>query len=287
MDANTVTFGIEIECAVDSGCCRVGNYTGPGLHAEWLPTGWKVKSDSSVRTSRAGKMGVEFVSPVLRGADGLRSLVAAVATIKAHGGVVVNTGGVHIHVGFPRANVKAMERMLHLAAESETAIYATTGTLRRQEGDWCRSVRRHGEAGSALQRMSGDRYHLLNVRPWTTRQREAVEFRAFPGSLDPAKLIAYVRMCVGLVERAHKTTRKATWGGYTPKAGSAHERPGQQGLTALNRLFYRLGWTRGMQATPFGAVATDAQDLPGLKDHKKVLRRLAKKYDAAGAQGED
>lgn len=54
-------------------------------------------------------------------------------------------------------------------------------------------------------------------------------------------------MVLGLVELAHNTKRYSEWD-YIKKEGtkSCWDRPGAGlGETEINRLFYRLGWTKG------------------------------------------
>jgi len=59
------------------------------------------------------------------------------------------------------------------------------------------------------------------------------------------------------------------------KNGSGRKGEGQ---TAMARLFYAIGWTKGRVDTVFGNVACDAATI---EQGKKEFMRLAKKYDAA------
>jgi hypothetical protein len=62
MDANDLTFGVEIETTIPAGACYVGGYHN-GVQVPWLPEGWKAEHDGSIRASR-GRVACEFVSPV-------------------------------------------------------------------------------------------------------------------------------------------------------------------------------------------------------------------------------
>jgi hypothetical protein len=94
-------------------------------------------------------------------------------------------------------------------------------------------------------------------------------------------------MCLGLVELALAATRCAEWD-YAKREGtrSCWDRPGAgEGETELNRLFYRLGWTKGwykgaLRNKAFGEVAAEAK--PDWKAIKGKLLELARKYDHAG-----
>src|SRR4051812_18406587 len=134
MNASEITFGIEIETTIPAGSIPVGGYSN-GLPIVALP-GWTAKHDGSIRRSR-GRQGCEFVSPVLKGAEGIRQVNAAVAYIKSIGGRVNASCGVHVHVGFNKSDAVANEKLVTLVANFEKAIYATTGTRSREQGNYC------------------------------------------------------------------------------------------------------------------------------------------------------
>ena len=47
--------------------------------------------------------------------------------------------------------------------------------------------------------------------------------------------------------------------------------------SALTRLFYCLGWTKGREEHTYGDI--QAEELPSIEAGKKELMRLARKYD--------
>lgn len=272
MNANDITFGIEIETTIPADSdIRVGPH-GAGIDIPQLP-GWKADADPSIRRS-AGRRGCEFVSPVFKGADGLRQLIADIRAIKAMGATVNASCGLHIHVGFNRQDAAAMERLASLVSNFERAIFAATGTKNRERGRWCAGLQRYGSPQQALRTAGYNRYHVLN--PAT--RKPTVEFRAFAGSLNEEKIVAYVRMCVGLAERALTAKRTTAWAAKPVKDTSPIHRSGD-GQTALTRLFYQLGWTKGRQAHTHGDLS--APDLPPMAKSKRALMKLARKYDAS------
>jgi hypothetical protein len=100
MDANDLTFGVEFETTIPAGAVPVGNYYSPNdLSEVGFPPGWRVKSDGSIR-SGGGRQGAEFVSPILRGADGIRSVLAILRNLNDIGAKVNDSTGLHIHVGW-------------------------------------------------------------------------------------------------------------------------------------------------------------------------------------------
>lgn len=270
MNANEITFGIEIECMIpQENCPQVGGYHA-GLQISGLPEGWNAQYDGSIRASR-GCRGVEVVSPVLKGTDGIRQIKAVCEWLRQVGAKVNRSTGLHVHVGYAE-DIEKRKRIVTVAANFEKAIFASTGTKKRERGAFCRSVQqsmahRSGQLGSV------QRYHVLNVKT----NKPTVEFRAFAGTTNFLKIVAYVRLCVGLVERTEELSRLPNWEAK-PVVESSPIKRGGEGLTALNRLFYWLGWTAGRTKSVYGAVGVE--ESPAIKTCKNQLVRLAKKYDA-------
>src|SRR5947209_4242565 len=98
MNANDLTFGVELEVTLPVGTCPVGQYHF-GVQVPQLPPGWKAERDGSIRPE-AGYMAAEIVSPVLKGADGLRQLKAVCDWLQSVGAKVNRSTGLHVHVGF-------------------------------------------------------------------------------------------------------------------------------------------------------------------------------------------
>ncbi len=270
MNATEITFGIEIETSIPANALSVGPY-GRGHDIPQLP-GWTAEHDSSIRSGR-GRMDCEFVSPILRGAEGVRQIIAAVAFVKSIGGAVNASCGLHVHVGFDHADNATSEKLASLVANFEKAIYASTGTRNRERGGYCRSLQRYGNVQDALRVARLNRYHACN---FATR-KPTVEFRAFAGTLNESKIIAHVMMAVGMVERSLKVTRKTDWIARPVSPTSPIARSGE-GQTALTRLFYQLGWTKGRTRHTYGDVAGGGRNQ--VARAKKILMKLAKKYDS-------
>lgn len=269
MNANEITFGCEIETTIPAGTIVVGPH-GHGYDIPQLP-GWKADCDPSIHHG-PGRQACEFVSPVFKGADGLRQLIHGVAVIKSLGASVNPSCGLHIHVGFDKSNAEACEKLVSLVSNFEKAIYASTGTKSRERGRWCNGVQRYGAAETALQASRYSRYHVANFA--TTKP--TVEFRAFAGTLNVNKLVGHIRMMVGLVERAMSTKRIPAWQPKPVAEGNSAHRNGE-GQTSLARVFYRLGWTKGSTPGIYGAIVGD--DLPSIDASKETLMALARKYD--------
>lgn len=283
MNVSEITFGVEIECYVRAGSVVVGAYHN-GIPVPGFPAGWTAMRDSSLGIRR-GRDAVEFVSPILKGADGLNQVKAVLAKLRELDASVDRRCGFHVHVGFT-GDAVALERLTTLVANHEKAIYAATGTKNRERGAYSASIQRAFTGTQFRQTPNGleivgaaadERYRLLNLTNLARRTKPTVEFRAFAGTLNFSKIVAYVRICVGLVERAAKMTRKGKWTAKRPVESSPIARDGE-GETEVVRLSYQLGWTKGRQSHTFGDLS--GPGLPTMRASKKQLVKMAKQYDA-------
>lgn len=270
MNVNDMTFGIEIETTLPAGTIEVGPH-GAGLPVPQVP-GWLADRDPSIRRSR-GRVACEFVSPVFKGAAGLRQLIADLAKIRALGATVNSSCGLHVHVGFDKTNAAASAKLASLVANFETAIFATTGTKNRERGRWCRGLRGYNEPTIAIRNSTYNRYHVANFGT----AKPTVEFRPFAGSLNQDKVVGYVRLCLAMVERAMTAKRTTNWTAK-PVAATSPIHRGGEGQTALTRLYYQLGWIKGRQPHTHGDLSGDG--LPTIRNSKRKLMELARKYDA-------
>jgi len=280
VNVEEMTFGVEIETSFPRGeIARVGSH-GNGIQVSWLPRGWLADADPSIHGSSGDHRGVEFVSPVLSGSAGLRELIAVIQTIKAKGGKINNSCGLHVHVGFDRRNQIALSKLVALVANFEKAIYASTGTKSRESGRWCGGFQRYGNLNAAMTHRTDTRYFILN----TTSDKPTVEFRAFAATLKTEKVVGHVLTCLALVEKALRAERLPQFTAKPVKSSSPIARKGD-GQTALCRMFYALGWIKGRETHVHGNLTVE--DGPSLKVVKGELMRLAKKYDTNGAGAED
>lgn len=278
INVNDLTFGIEIETTIPAGACEVGGH-GMGRPVPQLGGRWLADADPSIRVTIPGHVKCEFVSPVFKGEEGLKQLLADLAVIRSMGAAVNASCGLHIHVGFNKRDSRACEKLASTVSNLEKAIFASTGTKNRELGRnpscvcWCKGMQQHGTPERALQHATRDRYHVVNF----STCKPTVEFRAFGASLNAVKIVGYIRMCLGLVEKSLSQNKKAKWVPKQPVATSPYHREGV-GQTAITRLFYFLGWTKGDESHAFGNVTTEGA--PGIDEVKKEFVRLAKKYDA-------
>lgn len=281
--ANEISFGIELETHLPGDDnTTIGSYH-YGTQVSWLPQGWKAERDGSINAPY-GRRKCEFVSPVLTGEAGIKEAHESIRKINERGARVNGSCGVHVTISFPANNAAALARLITLFAHYETGIYATTGTKNRENGQWARSVKRHGngkngnraKANAARRAASNDRYHALNLTH-IAQGKNRVELRLFSGSTNADKVIAWVRLALALAEYALTTSRAVSFDDR-----SKDERFGGPGSRSLTQLLCRLGWLTwkawGYNGRTYGNLT--AEGLPSISESTETLRRLAEKYDA-------
>lgn len=280
MNANTTTFGIEIECCLPvalRSSVAVGGYH-RGMQIAALPPGWTAQTDGSI-CAPVGFFAVEVVSPVLVGADGVRQVVAVLEWLRGQGARVNQSTGLHVHVGWA-GDEAALIRLATMCSNHEKAFYAATGTKTRERNSYCRPVRNNGDMVRAFRQTGdcrqSDRYCLLNTTNLQRRQ-PTVEFRAFAGTLNTHKVLGYIQICVGVVNKALAAKRVIKWDSKTV-AQSSPVRKGGEGATELNRLFFALGWNKGRVPTVWGEIDRPV-GAPTRESCQKKLAEMAKKYD--------
>ena len=287
--AEDLTFGVEIETMLPVNApISVGSYyTGnrvPGTETS-ENSAWTAKFDGSIQPRR-GFTGCEFVSPVLRGAAGLKNVKQTIKVARGLGAQVNASCGVHVHVGVPadlncEDRARFIKALTFLVGKVERGIYAATGTPRRERGRWCKGVKAIARAQGwntstiATGLIARDRYHGLNITNLTGHghRHQTIEFRYFSESLNSDKIVAWTALCVALVQLALTSPKLAK-----PDVNYAKARTligSGQGERELNRLFYTIGWTKG-KCRYFGLG-----DFHGFKitKFKKTLREMARKYD--------
>ena len=285
MNANEICFGIEFETTLPaSDTTPIGPYHN-GTQVPWLPSGWKAERDASIKPENLSRKGCEFVSPKLCGYAGMKEVENAIDAINTRDARVNGSTGLHITLTF-NGDAAALARLISLVGNHERAIFASTGSRRREHAVYTKKIKQYGDKDTAKTRCESDRYHLLNLTH-LRQGKNRIEFRAFAGTLNKTKVVGYLMMVLGLVELALNSKRCADWD-YAKKDGtkSCWDRPGAGlGETELNRLFYRLGWTKGwykgdLRRKTFGEI-TNGDQTPDWKTIKTKLLDLARKYDCA------
>jgi len=206
-----LTFGVEFEVILPSpynretGADRVAELAGFPVNSRGSVNGqWKVVYDGSV--SGAGQ-GLEFVSPVLKGDDGLEQVRKVCAAFNQMGVTVNHTCGFHVHVGARNEGVDFFKTLGKLYARYEETLDEIMPRPRRgNANNYCRSIKLHipqlDRATTVREAISAfpSRYHKLNLAAFA--KHSTVEFRQHSGTVDASKAVNWIITCLKLVAAA-------------------------------------------------------------------------------------
>ena len=223
------TFGVELEFIIAPGLtrddlarvisaagvpCRSEGYN----HNSNASNGyWKIVTDASVDSSYSS--GFELVSPPLRGQEGFDQVGKVCSVLTSRGCKVNKKCGLHVHVGASDWQLDTFKNLVRLYASAERAIDSLMAPSRRESNNtYCKSLRvNHAYLSSAttmdsiaiaLGQQAGrhnargwGRYFKLNLQSFW--QHGTVEFRQHQGTVEAAKTIYWVKMCLRMAAAAH------------------------------------------------------------------------------------
>jgi hypothetical protein len=284
MNAHDLQYGIEIETiAPDSAVRRDGLRIGAyhhGIQVPYLPAGWTAENDGSINNGHGGHK-CEIVSPILKGPEGLAQVADVARILETKGHTVNASCGVHVHVGWPSTfSVQALARLIIITAYLEKGLYAITGTKNREQSVYCGGVKKYGNDKAAKIHLDRERYHILNLTNLATGRKQTVEFRCFSGSTSAVKLVGWIQVCLGLVEKAVTAKRSPVW---NPKPPTGGLKKAGEGQSEAERLMHYLCWAEG-SAKVMGRTYGWIYDGIPREKVKAELRRLARRYDGTGTQ---
>lgn len=294
--AAEITFGIEIECLLPRGAVQAGGYHAGIELGGRFPAGWNAQRDGSLQTTIRNYEGVEIVSPILRGREGLEQVRLVAALLEEMGAKVNKTCGFHCHIG--AASVAGenfdevadwVRKLINVTAQHEQALYGAAGTRSREMGSYCRSIKSTwgGKKDRLKKKIKAEdlrmeaagvsRYQSLNLVPLFGRNR-TVEYRCFSGTTSGLKMTSWIQMALALATLAQtrNTSFDAPTTGYADTTTAAG---------AMKRFFYMVGWTRGRKDYNRDTCVAEGwlDEMAALETTKKELTRLARKYDQQAA----
>lgn len=180
-------------------------------------TRWVLTTDGSV-TSRGsvdpnypvlGSSGLELVSPVLFGMNGMKKLQKVLDALVNAGATVNRSCGIHVHIGAADLDTKALKALHTNYADAQTAELDSFLLDDRKEGShgscsWAKIVRRPeaiaAQIRAALHGGRYDRYAAVNLANFV--RRGTVEFRQMQGSVNAENVCSWVIYCMELVQAA-------------------------------------------------------------------------------------
>lgn len=202
------TFGVEMECFVNSGAIRTAaERTGMTYEYE----GYNHRDGHSYfKFTTDGSLGglpdpIECVSPVLAGNDGKRMLKNACKTLNMADAKVNSTCGLHVHIGAAKLTNKqycnvfinymyleaVIDTFMAQSRRANNAFYAAT----LQDHKYC--LEQAVTIGNVQNGMNNCRYHKVN--PMSYKRHKTIEFRQHSGTTNYEKIINWVNFCGKLV----------------------------------------------------------------------------------------
>lgn len=216
-------FGIEIEFFGCSPRTVVDKMAAKGIaceyegynHRDRTDGQWKIVTDSTVCSSGTGcGSGLELVSPILYGNDGLKALRKAVKALNEAGAKVDISCGVHIHHDATmkrKMGVGQLQNVGRIYSLHHDQIDSMLAASRREHGaksTWCKSLRgRYDELMNAntLASFRGripGRYFAVNYEAYL--DHGSIEFRQHQGSTDIEKIEQWLRFTGRLMSAAYR-----------------------------------------------------------------------------------
>lgn len=215
-----IGFGTELECYMPAGatmaqvCAAVSQRIGKPCHPQSynhhnIPN-WKAVTDGSLGDTR----GIELVSPVLHGPEGIAELQKVCNALTDFGCTVSRKCGFHVHVGVEGAPLGFFKNVARLYAMFEPVIDRMMPASRRgSDNQYCRTMTSCSltaiEAANTRQSVTSlanphGRYHKLNLVAFD--RHRTVEFRQHSGTIDPTKTAMWVELCILMVRAAMQGT---------------------------------------------------------------------------------
>lgn len=304
--AENIEFGIEIETIVpvSAGIARGGYHCGTQVRSGSDLSGrsiaaptfegnaWKAESDSSIRPM-SGYMGIEFVSPILKGTAGINAVIEMVRFLNEIGAKVNSSCGCHVTIGvrslMPGQEVdnetiaRFVRRLARFANNHAWAIYAQTGAGRHLNPyshvlaaeskalfEQMLETKQGYELGALCSRAGRG---MVNFRKAFYPGREVVEFRAFAGTLNVGKILHHIATCFGISRKvvASKEVPPFFRSDKIVRLTNAKE--------AVERLWKVMGWSRKTETHPvalglFGPLHTE------FGEYRKEAIRMAERFES-------
>jgi len=173
---------------------------------------WKMVTDGSLEDYEHG---LELVSPILMGDDGLKQLAEVCKVLKFIGCKIDKKCGVHVHIGVRDENLDFFKNLFSLYSGYEPLIDTIMPESRRkQNATYCKSnvvslesianattLEELGNViGNQYDISGGYRYMKLNIQSYW--RHGTVEFRQHAGSLDYKKIMNWIKLCMSMVDRS-------------------------------------------------------------------------------------
>ena len=300
--ASQVRFGVELETSIPTRA----NVTVGGYHrGEPVTTGrstldgallnaptfnsfrWRADRDGSIRFN-PGESPCEFVSPILHGEAGVENLCNFVGFINAIGGRVNDSCGCHVTIGVdsitgsdsPQSRGEFARKLAHIAQWHARAIYGQTGTGRHLNhyshtfaadvANHVRTMERSNDIAKKAAAAEACGRGMVNFKKLFTHG--VVEFRAFAGTVNLAKIEHHVATAIGLCRRAHEVQCLGAF-----RKNKLQTERTATAVSAVQFLWDYLGWTGRSRPVALGLFGRLHSDF---STHSNEALRLCALFDS-------
>lgn len=175
---------------------------------------WKVTTDCSVTASNTGlSKGLELVSPVLYGDEGLDELEKVYEVLNSCGAKVDKTCGTHVHFDISDFTVKNCKNFLNLYYNYQGIInYLVPQSRRRNE--YCKTLRKgmlvniNEDFVTSIRQIAEvmyTRYTTVNLQSYV--KYGTIEIRQHGGTTEFEKMEAWIILMFQLLERAKQQSK--------------------------------------------------------------------------------
>ena len=230
-------YGIELEMHVQGGQMRVTNALqeagidatsmGWGEHTNGPNTNWHVTTDGSLGSYSTG---VEVVSPILQGDDGLKQIEKVCQALETVGASINKKCGFHVHVeargmlndtAWAKTLIQMYSKYEHVldafqpaSRKNNSATYCQKVGKKTNVKEWFKTIKECDknvrdfwrEHFNGYDNGPNGKYHKLNFAPlW---RQETVEFRHHSGTVEFDKIRAWVCTVIGLVDNADRNKER-------------------------------------------------------------------------------
>lgn len=167
---------------------------------------WKTTSDASIHPEDGYSVSREFVSPVITSEHKAREVMTIVTILNTFGVKVNNSCGYHVHLDIHDLTPKQVARIYKFYQAYEAEIDKFHQASRRgNNAYYCGTLQSYTipenpSSISEIARVVYDRHIKVNILAYT--RQGTIEFRQHGGTIDPVKIMYWVKFCTRVVEFA-------------------------------------------------------------------------------------
>ena len=207
-------FGVEAEFYNITPERAVEVLTAVGINVSYegythqVMSSWKIVTDGSVTGTGTGRgTGLELVSPILKGEEGLVQLEKALNALDAAGAKVNTTCGLHVHIDTNGMDSTQRKNFFNSYVRNQDLMDRLVSRSRRNNSYANRYDARNIEAyadAAGTGRGGNGRYFTVNT--CSLPKYGTLEFRQHQGTLNGKKAVAWVQMLLAIAKTASVST---------------------------------------------------------------------------------